>query len=213
MVFDDYFKRKKIIENNILNYGFKKVEDTYIYEKVIIDNFKLIITIKNNVLNHKVIEMDINEEYILYKIDDAKGNFVGAIRKNVDDILKEIACECFEADVFKENVSLKVINYAKEKYNSSLEFLWEKIPDAAVLRNNSNDKWFGLMMIIPKNKLGFKSKELVEILNLRKEKEAENKFLKAYHMNKMSWYTIILNDDLDIDMIYELIDKSFILSK
>ena len=34
-------------------------------------------------------------------------------------------------------------------------------------------------------------------------------FYKAYHMNKKSWISIILNDTLNNKEIYELIDESY----
>ena len=34
-------------------------------------------------------------------------------------------------------------------------------------------------------------------------------FYKAYHMNKKSWITIVLNDTLDDSMIKKLIDESY----
>lgn len=58
----------------------------------------------------------------------------------------------------------------------------------------------------------------MEILDLRANSEdierlIDNKtFFPAYHMNKKSWITISLNDIKDETILYELIDKSYMLA-
>ena len=64
------------------------------------------------------------------------------------------------------------------------------------------------------SKLDDKSGE-VEIINIKLDEETIQKlvkqkgFYKAYHMNKKSWITIVLNDTLDDSMIKKLIDESY----
>ena len=36
-----------------------------------------------------------------------------------------------------------------------------------------------------------------------------NGFYKAYHMNKKSWISVILDNTLDNEIIYSLIDQSY----
>lgn len=40
----------------------------------------------------------------------------------------------------------KIISYARDKYATEPEFLWQKTPDAFILRNSKNKKWFALVM-------------------------------------------------------------------
>ena len=94
------------------------------------------------------------------------------------------------------------------------EFLWDDDLNAA-LRHKDNLKWFGVMMIVSQNKLGFKSNELVEIIDLKinpldLEKMVDMKnYLPGYHMNKKHWITIILDGRVNNNIIFRLIDDSF----
>ena len=36
----------------------------------------------------------------------------------------------------------------QEKYGNQLEYLWEKSPDTAILRHDSNQKWYAVLMKI-----------------------------------------------------------------
>ena len=47
----------------------------------------------------------------------------------------------------------EIIKFAKTKYNIKPEFLWEKFPSYAVLRNQRNKKCFAVLMNLPKAKL------------------------------------------------------------
>ena len=55
----------------------------------------------------------------------------------------------------------------------------------------------------------------VEIINIKldnieiKDLLKKDGFYKAYHMNKVSWISIILNDTLSDEVICSLIDKSY----
>ena len=66
---------------------------------------------------------------------------------------------------------------------------------------------------------GKDSKELVEIINLKFDKDQALDFAEstehvypAYHMNKRNWITIALDESLPDEMIFELIKKSYLLT-
>nr|MCR4661307.1 MmcQ/YjbR family DNA-binding protein [Clostridia bacterium] len=105
-----------------------------------------------------------------------------------------------------------------EKYNKELEFLWEDTPDCAIWRNDINDTWFGLLMVVKKSKFIDNSTGEVEVLNIRFKKGETDSIVdnigifKAYHMNKNSWISILLNDSVNIDKIFKLLDDSYTLS-
>ena len=70
-------------------------------------------------------------------------------------------------------------------------------------------------MNIDNNKLDKKLNGEVEIINLKLEpSEIENLlkmdgFYPAYHMNKKSWISIILNDTISDEEILKLVEKSY----
>ncbi len=52
--------------------------------------------------------------------------------------------------------------YVLETYNANLDYPWEKYPNFAVLRHANNNKWFALIMDIPRNKLGLQGNEQIK---------------------------------------------------
>lgn len=112
-----------------------------------------------------------------------------------------------------------IFKYAKEKYGTKPDFPWKQYPTYAVLRHNSSDKWYSLVMNVEKEKLGLKGEGSVDILDLKAPPELigslrQNKgFLPAYHMNKEHWITILLDGSVAMEEIYSLIDTSYELTK
>ena len=200
-------------------YGFNLNGDNYVYEKNLSNShFKVIIEITKDKQISKVIDLDVDEEYVLVDVPGASGNFVGQIREEYNDIINDIIGKCTKYNIFKSNQTKETIDYIKNKYHDDLEYLWEKTPDAAIWRNKNNDKWYGLLMKIPENRLGINSDSLVEIIDLRYPKDNIMDILKkkgiypGYHMNKKSWITIILDNSVDTKEIYKLIDLSYEIS-
>lgn len=212
----DIFDNCEFNESKLIEYGFIKEVDDYLLKKTINDDkFELRILItKNNKISLKLIEKDTDEEYVLYKISMHTGKFVSGIRLEIENILIDIKEKCCNINIFKTRQAQEIITYIREKYDSKLEFLWDKFPNNAIFRRKDNNKWYGAILKIPKNKLGFLENDKIEILNL-KEKDLiiDNiKIFPGYHMNKKYWISIILDDKLSTKEIYNLIDKSYILA-
>ena len=91
---------------------------------------------------------------------------------------------------------------------------WEKYPFCGIFRNKKNNKWFGLITSVDISKIDKGTGE-VELLNIKLDEDKilqlvkKEGFYKAYHMNKKSWISIILNDTLNNKEIFELIDESY----
>lgn len=210
-----YLKNRKIISKKVLDNGFIKENNSYILEKEINNNdFKVVIELTNDKQISKVIDLSSNEEYILVDTKTT-GSFVGQIKDEYEKIINSFIENCTEPNIFKSNNSKQVIKYIKEKYNDDLEYLWEKLPNCAIWRNKNNDKWYGLIMQIKESSLGLKSDKETEVLNLKYQKDQTNEIINnktifpAYHMNKKSWISIKLDEDIDIKEIENLIDNSY----
>ncbi|MCD7772427.1 MAG: MmcQ/YjbR family DNA-binding protein [Oscillospiraceae bacterium] len=108
-----------------------------------------------------------------------------------------------------------IFDYAKKKYGTEPEYLWLQYPSYAVLRHQDNQKWYGLVMDVPKNKLGLTGVEIVDILDVKCEPlmidllRQSPGFLPGYHMNKSNWISILLDGTVPDDTILDLLDKSF----
>lgn len=214
---DKILKNRKIDFKKLLEYGFIEKENQYEYKTTLIENeFDLIVTFsKDSKLDTKVIDLMSNDEYLLVKVPDATGEYVGKVREAYTNILSEIIIKCSEIEVFKSNQAKQVIKYIQKKHDNEPEFLWEKFAGNAVFRHKENNKWYGVLLTISKSKLGLDSDELVDIIDLKIlpediEKIVDNeKYFLGYHMNKKHWFTIILDDSVPIEKIFEFIDISY----
>lgn len=214
---DNLLKNKKINFKKIFEYGFKENNNQYEYRtSLVTDEFDLIITFsKDRKFDYKVIDIISNEEYILVKVPEANGEYVGKIREKCKEKIEDIIKNCSEIEVFKSEQSKQIIKYIKEKYGNTPEFLWKKFDDNAVFRHDENKKWYGIILKVSKSKLGLESDEIVEILDLKIlpediEKIVDNeKYFLGYHMNKKHWFSIILDGSVEIEKIFEFIDNSY----
>lgn len=216
---ENYFKDRKINYDRLIEYGFILKENNYYYEKIINDGvFKIVIEINKQQKIAKVIDLLNDQEYNLVDVKGATGNFVGKIKEIYEALINDIIDKCSDVDVFKSKQTIAIINYVKAKYDNDLEFLWKRSPKNAIWRNQNNRKWYGAVLVISKDKLKIESNEMVEILDLRYQKnDIKNiidnyKIFPGYHMNKDNWITIILDGRVELEEIYQLIDNSYQLS-
>lgn len=109
-----------------------------------------------------------------------------------------------------------ILTYIKSKYNTDIEHLWKKYPDYGVFRHSDNRKWYGIIMNIPKNKLGIDDDEYVDVLNVKLGDDvlydillSQPGYFEAYHMKKSTWVSILLDGTIPIQDIYNWIDMSY----
>lgn len=218
---NNLFYDKSINLEKLVPFGFKKESKGYIYKKNLLDGqFEMIVELNiAGEISTKVVDSLTQEPYMLHLIDSVCGSFVGSVRVEYEKILKEIAEKCFEKDVFKSDYAHKIIEFIKNKYFDELEFLWKKFPNNAIWRRKDSDKWYGVLLVLSKRKLGINSDEIIDIIDLRAEKSdiimlVDNKsYFYGYHMNKKHWITIVLDGSIPLEEIYGIIDKSYELAK
>ncbi|MDE7208820.1 MAG: MmcQ/YjbR family DNA-binding protein [Clostridia bacterium] len=219
-IIEEIFKKKVIDFDKLSQYGFVLNKENYEYQIEILDKqMTLFISIdKKGAINTQVVDLETQEQYTLFLAEDAVGSFVGIVRQEYERVLRDVADKCCITQVFKSKYSQDVIEYVRTKYGDELEFLWKKFDDNAIWRRKDNGKWYGLILIVPKSKLGIDSEEKVEIIVLRVSPQEvgnliDNKrYFPAYHMNKKSWITICLDGSMEIGEIYRRIDDSYVLA-
>ena len=112
-----------------------------------------------------------------------------------------------------------ILAYAKKKYGTEPEYLWLKYPDYAVLRHESNAKWYAAVMNVPERKLGLDGEETKDILVVKCDPILigsllqNHGYLPAYHMNKSTWLTILLDGSVPMPDIEKWIDLSYDLTR
>ena len=211
---NDYFKLYKVEIEKLMEYGFIKEKDTYTFSTSLMnDDLKMYVVItKKQEITTKLIDIFSNEEYILHKIRKANGNYISKVKEQYQQVLEDIKNNCFVKEIFKNEKTKEVIRYVYETFGDELEFLWGEDSCSAVFRRKDVNKWYGLIMSIPKTKLGYDNNEIIEAMNLKGDANKiidHNYYFPAYHMNKKSWYTINLHSEVPLVDIKELINKSY----
>ena len=217
----DFIKNKKINFKKLKEFGFELIDNSYYYHTSLLKNqFKMSVKINiDNSIFTEIIDTETNEPYVLHLLEIKRSGYSEKIYKAYSEILEKIKKVCFEDEIFKANYTKEIVTYVKNKYGDELEFLWEKSPKNAVVRRKSSNKWYAVILTIPKRKIGLKSDEVIEVINLHNiPKEIEKlidykRYFPAYHMNKKHWCTICLDGTIELKEIYKKIDISYELAK
>ncbi|MDR1995686.1 MmcQ/YjbR family DNA-binding protein [Azonexus sp.] len=217
---DTLFRNRKIRIGQLLPFGFSESGDAYTYSTSLVDGqFEMTVTVtKKGKVSAEVIDSISNEYYVLHRVPDATGAFVGKVREEYEGVLATVADACFESDVFKSEGARRVIQYVREKYRDELQFLWKRFPNNAIFRRQDNAKWYAALLILQKQKLGLGEEGTVDIIDLRiRPEEIDDlvdgkKYFPGYHMNKKHWFTVCLDGSVPIEEIFRRTDASFALA-
>ena len=202
--------------NKLEKYGFIKNENEFFFKKEFFNNLfcaKVTVGLKGTV-NGRVTDIENGDEYLPLRLENQEGAFVGEVRDAYTSLLTDIRNNCFNENFFISKQGNRISELIYEKYGDKPAFLWEESPDCGVFKNPTNNKWYGIIMHIERTKLNEPSKDKVEIINVKLDKdkipEMINKkgFYPAYHMNKVHWITITLDDTLKDKQILDLIKES-----
>jgi len=215
------FKNKKVNFSKLEKFGFEKEESDYRYQTPIVDDqFLLKIKVSTDgQLKTKVIDTQTKDEYVLHLSPTASGEFVGRVSEEYKNTLDEIEDKCYDNNVFKSQQAIDIIEYVNKTYDDQLEFLWKKFPQNAIWRRSDTNKWYGLLSVIPKTKLGLDSDEIVTVIDVRGDTNEINnlvdgvKYFPGYHMNKSHWYTMILDGSVNNDEIMDRLHSSYEIAK
>lgn len=113
----------------------------------------------------------------------------------------------------------EIFDYADKKFGAKPDYPFEKYPHYAVLRHSEDDKWFGLVMDVSKDKLDLDGEGKVDVIDIKchphKVDDLKSKpgFRPAYHMNKEHWLTVVLDGSVSQKEVFELLDESYALTR
>ena len=106
------------------------------------------------------------------------------------------------------------LQYCMDTYSTSPDYHFDGDYETAVFRHQDNQKWFALVMGVSRRKFGLDSDEITDVVNLKLPIELFGSFgasqgvYPAYHMNKLHWISVLLNDAPD-ETVKFLLDVSF----
>ena len=109
----------------------------------------------------------------------------------------------------------RITKYLQNTFETEPEHLWIRYPAYSVFRHPLSKKWYALIMDVPKSRLGLEGDEPVTVLDVKCSPLmvgsllSEKRFLPAYHMNKSSWISILLDGSVPDEKITPLLELSY----
>lgn len=110
-----------------------------------------------------------------------------------------------------------LFDHVKKKYKAEPEHLWMRFPDYAIFRHKDNKKWFGLVMAIPRRKLGMDGDDIVDILNVKLSDPLlvdiliqQPGYFRGYHISRGNWVSILLDGSVPFDDICRWLEESYL---
>lgn len=104
----------------------------------------------------------------------------------------------------------EIINYCLSLPNTYEDYPFPDDKFSVTMKHGKNKKWFALIMNV-KDKLYLNVKTNPDYSDILRN--TYDYIIPAYHMNKEHWNTIIINDNVDENIVKELIDESYELTK
>lgn len=104
----------------------------------------------------------------------------------------------------------EIIKYCLELPNTYEDYPFPNDAFSVTMKHFSNNKWFALIMNV-NDKLYLNMKTEPEYSELLRN--TYEYIIPAYHMNKEHWNTIIVDKKVDRDIVKELIEQSYELTK
>ena len=213
----EIFKSYQFNQEKARAYGFLESSGVWTYSCMILQgDFVMTVSITADNVNFQVFDQEMGDLYPQVHMESMTGSFVASVREACLEILYQIRKACFEVQDFICPQTKRIMAQIQEKYGNQLEYLWEKSPDTAVLRHESNKKWYAVLMRISWDKLEKGREGLVEAVNLKHDQVADLLLKKgiysAFHMNKRYWISVAFDDTLSDEIVLELIEKSWNLT-
>ena len=190
------------------------------YQKLFLeDTFKAVVKVsETGEVTGTVYDLENEEEFLPLRIENNQGAFVSKVRDEYEKILTEIRDTYFMKNHFIYPQSNRITRKILSKYGDEPEFLWEKFDGSGVFRNKESQKWYAAILDVDRGKLQKGKSGVIEVLDIKLNPEEiqelllQPNFYPAYHMNKKSWITIILDESVSDEVVMDLIDKSYQLS-
>lgn len=107
--------------------------------------------------------------------------------------------------------------WALETYGTQPDYPW--MDANAVLRHQPSRKWYAVVMEVGRQKLGLAGEGTVDVVNVKCDPllsgslRQQRGILPAYHMNKEKWITVLLDGSVEAELVKNLLDMSYQLTK
>lgn len=202
---------------SLLPFGFTLANSIYTYREVFMEGqFEAVVEVDEaGQLSSFVWDCEMEEVYTAHLVTAPAGAFVGQVRESYQSILARVEEACCVALPFSKDQSNRLAQLIKEQWGDLPDYPFAKLPTYGAFRHPSNNKWYALVSQIPRDKLdGNGSQEEAEIVNLKVEGReiaellSQSGIFPAYHMSKKTWVSVLLDDTLEDQTVFALLEKS-----
>ncbi|MCR5348500.1 MAG: 4'-phosphopantetheinyl transferase superfamily protein [Bacilli bacterium] len=196
--------------DRLLDYGFHSENDSYVHEFPIQGGtFSLHVSIDfDGTMDTRLIDNETGDEYNLYKMPSAHGEYLISIRDEVKERLKDICERCYSLlpHVGKEFGLL--MDHFLSHHGEGIEYLWDD--ENGIIRRKDNRKWYAVFMKVPYEKVGEPKEGVCSIVAFRGNPEDVDMktVFPGYHLNKKSWVCMILDGRNDPDDLLRRLERS-----
>ncbi|MGQ7356239.1 MmcQ/YjbR family DNA-binding protein [Streptococcus suis] len=202
---------------SLIPFGFIFSNNRYIYREIFMEGqFEAVVEVDEaGQLSSYVWDCEMEEIYTAHLVTAPAGAFVGQVRESYQTILARVEEACCVALPFSKDQSNRIAQLIKEQWGDLPDYPFAKLPTYGAFRHPANNKWYALVNQIPRDKLdGSGSQEEMEIVNLKvdgreiAELLSQSGIFPAYHMSKKSWVSVLLNNTLEDQTVFALLEKS-----
>ncbi|WP_083903291.1 MmcQ/YjbR family DNA-binding protein [Streptococcus merionis] len=214
-----FFEKKQVNWSSLADFGFVKEDEVWHYCELFFDgSFEAQIQIMpDGQVMGQIVDVELDEPYLAYQVLSPVGAFVHQVRDAYSTILERVAEACFTEQLFRSDQANRLAQRILKEFSDKPDHPFKRIPEAVVFRSPANQKWYALVMSVSRNKVDKKkpaSSEVVDILNIKVNEKVlpqlleKGGFYPSYHMSKTSWLTIILDETVDDNLIFDLLSQS-----
>lgn len=111
----------------------------------------------------------------------------------------------------------EIFEWCRQQYGTEPDYPWND--RNAALRHKENNKWYGVIIEVDRQKLGMDGNGVIDILNVKCDPvmigslRMREGFYPAYHMNKDKWITILMDRPELNQITKDLLSISYELTK
>lgn len=202
---------------SLIPFGFIFSDGRYTYREVFMEGqFEAVVEVDEaGQLSSYVWDCEMEEVYTAHLVTAPAGAFVGQVREAYQSILDRVEEACCIALPFSKDQSNRIAQLIKEKWGDLPDYPFAKSPETGAFRHPANSKWYALVTQVKRGQLdGSADQELVEIVNLKvdgreiAELLSQSGIFPAYHMSKKTWVSVLLDDTLEDQTVFALLEKS-----
>ncbi|MFI3112433.1 MmcQ/YjbR family DNA-binding protein [Streptococcus suis] len=202
---------------SLISFGFLFANNHYTYREVFMEGqFEAVVEVDEaGQWTSFIWDCEMDELYTAHLVTAPAGAFVSQVKEAYEAILLRVTEACFSALPFTKDQSNRIAQLIKEQWGDLPDYPFAKLPTYGAFRHPANNKWYALVSQVPRDKLdGSGSQEEVEIVNLKvdgreiAELLSQSGIFPAYHMSKKSWVSVLLDDTLEDQTVFALLEKS-----